>query len=67
MTGSLEVHNSVRLKYCPKRCHFSYKGMVVRNMLAVMDHNENTGRMKATTQAGMMPSVRCTASGIILV
>ena len=26
--------------------------MVVRNMLAVMDHNENTGRVKATIIAG---------------
>lgn len=44
--------NGLRLKYCPKRSHFSYKGMMMRNMLVVMDHNENVGREQAKTLKG---------------
>ena len=50
--GGIEVHNSVRLKYCPKRSHFSLQGMVARNQLAVLDHNENIRRPVAQTYDG---------------
>ena len=51
-TGALEVYHSMLTKYCPKRQHFSYEGMVARTTLAVMDHNHNTGRSQAITQDG---------------
>lgn len=43
-TGSLESYHNVRLKYLPKKSHFSYDGMVLRGMLAIIDHNVNVGR-----------------------
>lgn len=43
-TGCLESYHNVRLKYTPKKSHFSYDGMVLRSMLAILDHNVNTGR-----------------------
>jgi len=54
LTGTVEVYNGTRLKYSPKRCHFTYKGMVVRNMLATLDHNENARREQAVTAQGMI-------------
>lgn len=51
-TGNLEVYHSLLLKYAPKRQHFSYKGMVARTQLAVIDHNCNTGRRQATVING---------------
>ena len=42
-TGGLEVYHSMLLKYCPKRQHFSYKGMLARIQLAAIDNNHNTG------------------------
>ena len=51
-TGELEVYHSLLLKYAPKRLHFSYKGMVARTQLAVIDHNSNTGRNQATVTRG---------------
>ena len=51
-TGCLEVYHSMLTKYCPKRQHFHYEGMVARTMLAVLDHNHNTGRGQATTTEG---------------
>ena len=42
-TGGLEVYHSMLLKYCPKRQHFSYNGMVARTQLAALDNNHNTG------------------------
>ena len=40
-TGELEVYHSEYLKYCPKREHFSHKGMVARAQLTALDHNAN--------------------------
>ena len=40
-TGALEVFNNVFLKYAPKRIHFSYKTMLARLRLAVLDQNSN--------------------------
>ena len=42
-TGPAENFNSLRLKYCPKRTHFTKLGMEIRSMLAALDHNSNTG------------------------
>ena len=51
-TGALEVYHSLLLKYCPKREHFSYKGMIARTRLAALDNNANTGREQAVVMAG---------------
>ena len=53
LAGSVEVYNGTRLKYFPKRCHFTYKGMVIRNMLATLDHNENVRRPHAVNSQGI--------------
>lgn len=42
-TGGVEVYHSMLLKYCPKRHHFSHKGMVARTQLAAIDNNYNSG------------------------
>lgn len=51
-TGNLEVYHSVLLKYCEKRQHYSYEGMIARTQLAALDNNHNLGRAQATTSAG---------------
>ena len=51
-TGKIEVYHSMMLKYCSKREHFSYKGMVARTQLAALDNNANTGRSQAIIQEG---------------
>ena len=51
-TGDLEVYHSMMLKYCPKRQHFSYQGMVARTQLAALDNNHNCKREQATIQQG---------------
>ena len=51
-TGRLEVCHSMMLKYCSKREHFSYQGMVARTQLAALDNNANTGRNQARVQVG---------------
>ena len=51
-TGELEVYHSLLLKYVSKRLHYSYKGMVARTQLAVIDHNSNTGRKQAIVTKG---------------
>ena len=51
-TGELEVYRSEYLKYCPKREHFSHKGMVARAQLTALDHNANCGRKQAVVQSG---------------
>ncbi|XP_063909811.1 uncharacterized protein LOC135127297 [Zophobas morio] len=43
-TGALESYHNERLKYLPKRSHFSYDGMVLRGMLAILDHNFNVSK-----------------------
>ena len=52
-TGELEVYHSLLLKYCPKREHFSFKGMVARTELAALDHNSNVNREQAVLQSGV--------------
>ena len=51
-TGNLEVFHALVTKYCPKRQHFSYKGMLTRMQLAVLDHNANVGRKQAKVKSG---------------
>lgn len=43
-TGRLESYHNVRLKYIPKRIHLKYNGMYLRSILAILDHNYNTGK-----------------------
>ena len=40
-TGRLESYHNLRLKYMPKRIHLKYKGMLLRSMIAILDHNYN--------------------------
>ena len=51
-TGEVEVYHSEQLKYCPKREHFSHKGMTARTQLTALDHNANAGRKQAVVQTG---------------
>ena len=51
-TGTLEVYHSLYNKYCPKRLHFSYKGMVARSQLAILDFNSGANRDQAVTNSG---------------
>ena len=51
-TGNLEVYHFLLLKYAPKRQHFSYKGMIARTQLAVIDHNSNVKRQQAQVKRG---------------
>lgn len=44
-TGGLESYHNLRLKYTPKRIHYTYQGMAIRSMLAILDHN-NSVRFK---------------------
>lgn len=43
-TSALESFHNVCLVYAPKRIAYTYEGMVVRTILAVLDHNTNVGR-----------------------
>ena len=51
-TGGLEVYHSLYNKYCPKRLHFSYDGMVARSQLAVLDFNTGVGLEQARNKKG---------------
>ena len=51
-TGELEVYHALMLKYCPKREHFSFKGMLVRTQLSALDHNSNAGRQQVVARSG---------------
>ena len=48
-TGQLEVYHSSYNKYCPKRLHFGWNGMVARSELAILDHNSGTDCAQAKT------------------
>ena len=52
-TGVLEVYHSLYNKYSPKRLHFSYRGMVARAQLAVLDFNSGVGLAQAKTKNGV--------------
>ena len=51
-TGGLELYHSMILKYCSKREHFSYKGMVARTQLAAIENNHNTGTEASCNSKG---------------
>ena len=51
-TGKIEVYHSMMLKYCSKREHFSYNGMVARIQFAALDSNANTGRRQPQVKTG---------------
>ncbi len=52
-TGNLESYHSLINKYCPKRQHFSFNGMLIRTKLAILDLNNNLGRQQTTTREGV--------------
>ena len=37
--GQLEVYHSLYNKFCRKRSHFGWDGMVARSQLAILDYN----------------------------
>lgn len=49
-TGLIESYHSLCLMYASKETQFSYSGMVLRTILAVLDHNSNIGRAKIGTK-----------------
>ena len=51
-TGKIQVYHSMMLKYCSKREHFSYKGVVARTQLAACDNNANTGHKQSQIEEG---------------
>ena len=51
-TGELEVYHSLILKYCPKREHFSFRGMLARTQLTALDQNAHAGRQQAVASSG---------------
>ena len=52
-TGTLEVYHSLYNKYCPKRLHFSYAGMIAHSQLAVLDFNTGVCVIQAETRDGI--------------
>ena len=48
----LEVYHNLQTKYCPKRVHFQLTGMIARTQLAILNHNNNLNRDRATTKSG---------------
>ena len=50
--GTLEIYHSLYGKYCSKRLHFSYKGMIVHSQLAVLDFSAGVGLKQAETKLG---------------
>ena len=61
-TGQLKSYHSLRLKYYPKRSHFSVDVMEARGALAVLDHNFNVGREQAVVNR---PSAASDAAGAL--
>ena len=51
-TGTLEVYHSLYNKYSPKRLHFSYRGMIARAQLAVLDFNSGVGLSQSKNKKG---------------
>jgi hypothetical protein len=45
-TGDLESFHNLQLVYAPKRISYTYVGLELRTILAVLDHNNNLGRAK---------------------
>ena len=51
-TGVLQICHSLYNKWAPKRQHFSHRGMLARNQLAIMDFNEGSNLEQATNEKG---------------
>ena len=49
-TGTLEVYHSLYNKFCPKRLHFSYSGMIARSQIAVLDFNAGIDRSQDASE-----------------
>ena len=49
-SGRTEVYNSLHNKFCPKRLHFGWYGIVARTQLAVLHFNSGSECLQATTQ-----------------
>ncbi|KAF4531013.1 hypothetical protein B566_EDAN009757 [Ephemera danica] len=48
-TGIIELYHSTRLAYTPKRTHYSLNGYVMRSLIPIIDHNNNTQRKIVAT------------------
>ncbi|XP_040065676.1 uncharacterized protein LOC8030003 isoform X2 [Ixodes scapularis] len=51
-TYTVEAFHSLIIHFCPKSCHYSYKGMKARTKLAILHYNENGNRPYAFTEEG---------------
>ena len=51
-TSMVESFNSLIIVYAPKRKHFGARGMKARVGMAVLDWNENVGRLSHVTKNG---------------
>ena len=51
-TGSLENYHNVRLKYLPKRIHFTRETTAIRSMLTVIEVNSNIRTEQSTKMYG---------------
>ena len=49
-TEGIDVYYSLCNKFCTKRLHFGWQGMVVRTQLVVLDFNSGSQCVQATTQ-----------------
>ena len=52
ITGSPENYHSVRLKYSPKRIHFTRETTAIRSMLTVIEVNRNIRKEQSTKMYG---------------
>ncbi|KAM7282083.1 hypothetical protein ISCGN_002238 [Ixodes scapularis] len=52
MTYTVEAFHSLIIHFCPKSCHYSYKGMKARTKRAILRYNENGNRHYAFTEEG---------------
>jgi hypothetical protein len=55
-TGQLEAYHSLLLQYASKEVYFTYDGMVLRTILAAMDHNHGIGREKIGERVAFCPA-----------
>ena len=63
--GALEVFHNVVLKYAPKRIHFSYKTMLARLRLAVLDHNSKI-KQELTQTKNKSRRIKTVQEGVVL-
>ena len=51
-SDNLEVYRAVYLKFCTKRLHFSFEGMIARTELAILHFNSSVTESYATNRLG---------------